>query len=153
MANEIYKEAKKRILAYMSENYPMTEEGKLMKEARKRVRQKKEFYLHFMVYIPTMIFLAAISIFLTPDKWWWFLIPAAGWGLAIFIHYLTVFGIPGIGRLDKDWEAYQVEQEFRKLKYQKEMEEYMKSEFPEGLDGERLELKDLERRMNKDDLV
>ena len=125
----------------------------MMKEAKKRVRQKKEFYIHFMIYIPTMIFIAAMAIFLTPEKWWWFLLPAGGWGLGIFIHYLAVFGIPGIGRLDKDWEAFQVEREYRKLKYHKEMSKFLESDEFENFGEERLELKDLEKRMNEDDLV
>lgn len=153
MANEVYDEAKKRVLGYLTENYPTTEEGKLLKEAKKRVRRKKEFYIHFAVYIPTMIFLAGLAIFLTPQVWWWFLIPGSGWGLAMIIHYLAVFGLPGVGRLDDGWEAYQVEQELRKLKYQKKMEEYMKKEFDDDFEREHLELKDLEKRMNKDDLV
>ena len=155
MADELFNEAKKRILAYMTENFPTTEEGKMLKEAKKRVRKKKEFYIHFAIYIPTMILLTAISIFVTPQVWWWFLFPAGGWGLAVLIHYIDVFGLPGIGRLDEDWETFQIEQEFRKLKYRKEMQEYLTKGLPERAkeEEERLELKDLEKRMNEDDLV
>lgn len=153
MANELFDEAKNRLLTYMTENFPTTEEGRMLKEAKKRVKLKKGFYIHFMVYVPSVIFLIGFALFIIPDQLWVFLLAVASWGLAIAIHYVTVFGIPGVGRLDADWEAYELEKEYKKLKYKKEMENYLKDKLPEGTENEKLELKELEKRINKDDLV
>ena len=153
MAEDIFNEAKKRLSEYISENYPTTPEGKMYKEAKKRVKLKKSYYIHVLVFIPTIVLLAALSIFVTPQVWWWFLIPTAGWGVGLLAHYITAFGIPGIGRFDDGWEAHQLEKEYRKLKNRQEFENYLKEGTALKPEGEKLDLKELEKRFRDDDLV
>ena len=88
------------------------------KEAKKRVKEKKGFYTHFGVYVAVSIFLILINIFTfseEPEIWAQF--PIASWGLGILIHYFSVFGLPGIGALDKEWEEKELEKELDKVRY------------------------------------
>jgi len=141
--------SKGRISSFLEEHFPTTEEGKILKQAKKRVKNKKDFYIHFMVFVPCMIFLAFIAFFLTTEVWWWILFPAFGWGFGLTAHYISAFGFPGIGRFDDGWEAYQLEQEYKKIKAQRDYEAYLK----EGKEPDFLELKELEKRYGEDDLV
>jgi len=142
-------ESKSKVPAFIEEHFPSTEEGKILKEAKKRVKSKKDFYVHFMVFIPCILFLAGMAFFLTPHVWWWFLFPTFGWGFGLVAHYLSAFGFPGVGRFDDGWEAYQLEQEYKKIKAKREFEAYLK----EGRESEGLELKELEKRYRDEDLV
>lgn len=92
----------------------MTEEEAYYK-AKKKVKAKKEFYIHFGVFCATILFLFTIN-FLTSPSFWWFLFPTLGWGIGIVSHYITVFGISGPS--GEDWEDKELEKELRKIKRQ-----------------------------------
>ena len=104
-------------------------EDKLIKKAKKKVKAQKEFYTHVGIYIATIFFLFVLN-WVTSPSFWWFLIPAAGWGIGIVGHYLDVFGFPH--PKGKDWEREALQKEIRKLKAQENPVE----------DGDRLELED-----------
>ena len=139
----------RKVPSFIEEHFPTTEEGKILKEAKKRVKNKKDFYVHFMVFVPCIIFLACIAFFLTPEEWWWIFFPTFGWGFGLAAHYISAFGFPGLGRFDDGWEAYQLEQEYKKIKARRDYETYLK----EGKASDILELKELEKRYGEDDLV
>ena len=85
--------------------------------ARKKVKAKKGFYAHFGVYIATGIFfilMNALTFQEDPEIWAFY--PIVSWGLGILIHYFTVFGLPGIGPLDKEWEDKEIEKELDKVR-------------------------------------
>ena len=60
-----------------------------------------------------------------------------GWGIGIFSHYIRVFGMPGIGVLDQDWEEREI---------QKELKSGQRSNNGEY---EELELKDIDYQRNR----
>lgn len=91
----------------------MTYEQKL-KEARKRVKRKKEFYEHLATYVAISIFLVVLNMVTSPGRWW-FQWPVLGWGMAVLFNYLDVFGVPGVGPMDKDWEKKAVEEELKRM--------------------------------------
>jgi hypothetical protein len=70
------------------------------KEARKRVRTKKEFYEHLTVFSVMSVFFFLLNA-LTAFGSWWFYWPILGWGIGVLFHYFEVFGFPGYTRYVK----------------------------------------------------
>lgn len=122
----------------------MSEEQRVL-EAKKRVKRKKDFYEHFTTYLIISVFLVALNLITSPGRWW-FHWPILGWGMAVLFNYLDVFGVPGIGPMNKEWEEQAIEEELRKMK-----KEGYSSLPPAQKDKEGLELRQLERRRRKND--
>ena len=87
---------------------------KAYKEARKRVKKKKDFYEHFTTYIVMSVFFLLLNLVTAPGQWWFYW-PILGWGFGVVFHYLDVFGIPGLGTLSRDWEERAMEEEIKKI--------------------------------------
>ncbi len=85
-----------------------------IEEAKKRVKQKKEFFEHFRTYAAMSAMFFAINLFTSPGSWWFYW-PIFGWGIGIVSHYFSVFGVPGVGVIDKAWEEQQLEKELRSM--------------------------------------
>ena len=68
----------------------LTEE-QIYEEAKKRVKAKKDFYVHLSVYICVNAFLVIIWAVQTPGGFPWFIFPMGGWGIGIVFHGLEVF--------------------------------------------------------------
>lgn len=101
--------------------------------ARKRVKVKKGFFGHLSAYLAVSIFFLVINI-ATFDGEFWFFYPMLGWGIGLMIHYFSVFGIPGIGKFDADWEEREIMKELnRNRKVYREVDR----------DDDRLILKDM----------
>ncbi|TET67534.1 MAG: 2TM domain-containing protein [Dehalococcoidia bacterium] len=86
-------------------------EEELYREARKRVEEKKGFFMHLAVYICVNIFLVIIWA-ATGDGFPWFVFPLGGWGIGILFHFLGVF----VFTQQTEWERKAVEKEVEKLK-------------------------------------
>ena len=84
------------------------------KIAKKRVAEKKGFYYHLVTFPLVNAFLFGINM-LTSPEFFWFLFPLMGWGIGLVIHYFTVFGFPGKGRLDEEWQAREIEKELHRM--------------------------------------
>ena len=84
------------------------------KAAKKRVKAKKGFYTHLVIYLIVNAFLFAINMLTSPQHFW-FVYPLLGWGVSVAIQFFTVFGVPGTGRLDEKWEAEEIEKELRRM--------------------------------------
>ena len=86
-------------------------EEEIYRQARKRVEEKKGFYIHFAVYIIVNIILVIIWA-TTGAGYPWFLFPLGGWGIGILFHFLGVF----VFSRQTDWERKAVEKEAEKLR-------------------------------------
>jgi hypothetical protein len=84
------------------------------KEAKKKVRTKKEFYEHLTVFSVMSVFFFLLNA-LTAFGSWWFYWPILGWGIGVLFHYFEVFGFPGIPDMSKEWEEQQIREEMKKL--------------------------------------
>lgn len=94
-----------------------TEEQRYLR-AKKRVDNLKGFYIHFSVYVLVNIFISCIIIFgLTHDENLTFAqaikhpgvyMTWLGWGIGVFIHWLSVFGLPSF--ISKDWEDRKIKE-------------------------------------------
>ncbi|RMG87268.1 MAG: hypothetical protein D6714_02725 [Bacteroidetes bacterium] len=91
----------------------MHSEEYYLKKARRRVKAKKGFYVHLGTFVVTNAFLILIN--LLTSRHVWFIFPLLSWALAIGMHYIGVFGIPGIGNLSEEWEEKELEKELRKV--------------------------------------
>lgn len=68
----------------------MATDDELMRKARKQVEDRVGFYVHFAAYLSVN----ALFVFF----WWlagggfpWFVIPMAGWGIGVAVHFVAVF--------------------------------------------------------------
>jgi len=65
-----------------------------MEIARKRVREKLNFFKHFVTYIVVLAFLALVNNMTWSGYQWW-LWPALGWGIGIVSHFFSAFLFKG----------------------------------------------------------
>ena len=71
----------------------MNTEDKYQK-AKKRVEALKGFYTHLTAYVLVNLLLCTINLLTSPDSLWFYW-PLMGWGIAVALHALRVFGIGG----------------------------------------------------------
>lgn len=91
------------------------------RDARKRVKKKKGFYVHLAVFLSVGLFFLLMNI-ATFEGELWFFFPLLPWGVGLAIHYLTVFGFPGSGILTREWEEREMQRELYKRGYPAEEE-------------------------------
>ncbi len=116
-----------------------------IRQAKKKVKKKKEFYQHLMTYVTVNFALLALNLLTSPTALW-FYFPMLGWGIGLMFHYVDVFGIPGFGMLDKNWEEQELEAELRKMKDTDAPQLMEKNE-------QDLELKELRKNYDESDFV
>ena len=82
----------------------MNTEDKYQK-ARRRVEEIRGFYIHLVVYVLVNAFLFLIDITTSPGVFWFYW-PLMGWGIAVALHALRVFGSGGLS--GTDWEERKI---------------------------------------------
>lgn len=90
-----------------------SQDEKLYREARRRVRRKKEFYSHLLSYFTIGLFLTLINWYAFEGHWWvkWVWL---GWGIGIFFHGLSLFKNSLL--FGEKWEEKEVRKELERLK-------------------------------------
>ena len=83
----------------------------LYSTARKKVKEKKEFYSNVASWLSVSFFLFILNFIVTPDFVWAFF-PFIGWGIGVFFHGLSVYS----HAFRKDWEEKQINREIKRLK-------------------------------------
>jgi hypothetical protein len=63
------------------------------RKAKKKLKAKRDFYMHLFAYIGVNILLVIINL-LTSPQYIWFKWPLVGWGIGLLIHALGVFVFP-----------------------------------------------------------
>lgn len=85
----------------------MNEQETRYRNAKKRVEALREFYVHLTVYVLVNLMLFTINMLTSPDSLWFFW-PLLGWGIAVALHALRVFGA---GRLfGKEWQERKIDE-------------------------------------------
>ena len=85
----------------------MSSEERKYQEAKGRVREIRGFYTHLAVYVLVNTFLFLLDITLSPDVLWFYW-PLLGWGIAIVVHAVSVFGFgPWLGQ---EWEEKKIDE-------------------------------------------
>lgn len=103
--------------------------------ARKRIVRKKRFYQHLTLALGVLVFLFLLNLLqffnmfdyrpgmgnreilraVLSFPFWWFPYPTLSWGLLLFIHYCTAFGIPFVGQFDEKWQAEAIQAEMKRI--------------------------------------
>jgi len=89
-------------------------EEEIYKEARKRVEEKKGFFIHLTIYIVVNIVLVIIWA-TTRAGFPWFIFPLAGWGIGVLFHGLGVF----VFSRQTEWDRRQIEKEAERIRQSK----------------------------------
>ncbi|MFC1972338.1 2TM domain-containing protein [Chloroflexota bacterium] len=66
-------------------------EEEVYEVAKKRVKAKRDFYAHLVVYVVVNIMLVIIWAFPAGRGYPWFLWVIGGWGIGILFNFLDVF--------------------------------------------------------------
>ncbi|MCC6726020.1 MAG: 2TM domain-containing protein [Saprospiraceae bacterium] len=119
-----------------------------LSKAKKRVKDKKDFYQHLMSYAIVNTFLFVLNMITSPS-YLWFVFPLLGWGVGLAFHYVGVFGIPGFDILSKEWEERELEKELRRGTRN---ENPVKSN-PSVSKDKHLELKELQKNYDDSEFV
>ena len=84
------------------------EQHELYEYARKRIRQKKQLYFHFIIFFlgSILMFIANRFLNIYPDHKWWI------WGVTIWaflfvFHFINVFITDSF--MNKNWERAQID--------------------------------------------
>lgn len=85
----------------------MNDQDIKFQQAKERVAALRGFYIHLVVYLLVNLLLFLINILTSPASLWFFW-PLAGWGIAIALHALSVFGLSRV--LGADWEERKIQE-------------------------------------------
>jgi hypothetical protein len=91
--------------AYSSEEKKMNEQEIKYLKAKERVTELRDFYRHLGVYVIVNLGLFLINMITSPETLW-FIWPLMGWGIAIVLHALRVFG----GAFGSNWEEKKIDE-------------------------------------------
>lgn len=116
------------------------------KEAKKRVKRKKEFYKELATFVVISLFLLFINVFSSPYYLWalWAIVP---WGVGLLIKGIKIVS----SSKTSQWEQNEIRKELRAM-----------GKDPDDYVDDQLELRDLEKEeveypsskgYNKSDLV
>ena len=85
----------------------MNTEERKYEQAKGRVKEVRGFYIHLAVYVLVNTFLFLLDITMSPDVLWFYW-PLLGWGIAIVVHAVSVFGFgPWLGQ---EWEEKKIDE-------------------------------------------
>lgn len=85
-------------------------DAEIYRMARKRVKQKRKFYTHFMSWLVMSVFFILLNLF--TSEFFWAVFPILGWGVAIAFHAIKVFSFT----YGDEWEHREIEKEITKIK-------------------------------------
>lgn len=124
-------------------------------KAAKKVKAKKGFFHHLIVYACIIGMLYAIMHFENNGEILPVIIVGLTWGIGLASHYFKVFGTDHLEILgiNSNWEEEELEKELKKLERKRELKERIRDEKNLLDDSESLELKEIEKRTLDDDLV
>jgi len=83
-------------------------------EAKKRVKELKDFYRNLITYAAVNIFLIIINLITSPNRLWFYWVTIF-WGIGIVLHASKVFILKG-KFLGKNWEEKKIKEIVEKEK-------------------------------------
>lgn len=78
------------------------------KEAKKRVKELKDFYKNLLTYVGVNILLITINLITSPGRLWFYWVTIF-WGIAILLHASKIFILKG-KFLGKEWEERKIKE-------------------------------------------
>ena len=107
----------------------------IYKKAKKRVRDKRKFYSHFVTWGVMSFFFIMLNLF-TSD-FFWAIFPILGWGIGLAFHGIKVFS----SSYGEDWEEREIKREMERIR----KNSYWKSRFEEDAGENQLNLKSIKQ--------
>ena len=77
-------------------------------EAKKRVKELKDFYKNLLTYVGVNILLITINLITSPGRLWFYWVTIF-WGIAILLHASKIFILKG-KFLGKEWEERKIKE-------------------------------------------
>lgn len=91
----------------------MNDQFELYENARKRLKQKKRLYNHFILFLVCSVFFIIINKVLNVgEPYDWFVWAIIGWLFLFTLHFINVFFTNSF--MDKEWEHKQIEKLVKK---------------------------------------
>ena len=90
---------------------PLSDE-EIYRQARKRVEEKKGFFVHLIVYSMVNLGMILIWAFAAGGGYPWFVWILGGWGIGLVSHFLGVF----VFNKTSGWERRQMDAEIARIK-------------------------------------
>ena len=87
-------------------------EAQIYELAKKRVDQKKGFFIHLIIYVIVNIGLVLIWAFVAGGGFMWFFFPLVGWGIGVLFHYLGIF----VFSKQSEWDKKAIEKEIERIR-------------------------------------
>ncbi len=84
----------------------------LRERAVKRLKKRRDFYTHLLVYLLVNGFLVAIWAITTAPEFFWPVFPMVGWGIGVVMNAWDTFR-------DEDFREAQIQHEMRRLERQR----------------------------------
>lgn len=76
--------------------------------ARNRIRQKKNVFIHFMIFLVGSLFLYIVNKILALDEADdWYVWAITGWAFLFIMHFIKVFITDSF--MNKNWERHQID--------------------------------------------
>jgi hypothetical protein len=80
----------------------------LRDRAIKRLKKRRDFSAHVLVYVLVNAFVVAIWALTNPDGFFWPILPMAGWGIGVVMNAWDVF-------LNDEFDEEQIRREMERL--------------------------------------
>jgi pilus assembly protein TadC len=80
----------------------------LRDRAIKRLKKRRDFSAHVLVYVLVNAFVVAIWTLTNPDGFFWPILPMAGWGIGVVMNAWDVF-------LNDEFDEEQIRREMERL--------------------------------------
>jgi hypothetical protein len=77
----------------------------LREQALKNLKKRRDFHAHLLVYVLVNSFLVVIWWLVTPDTFFWPVIPMAAWGVGVVMNAWEVYFGEDFGEDDIDREV------------------------------------------------
>lgn len=106
------------------------EQHELLENAQRRIKQKKNLFAHFVIFLIASVFLILINKILKYGETYdWFIWVITAWAFLFVIHAFNVFVTSKI--MGKDWERAQREKLVAKQKRRiSELQKEIETDFP-----------------------
>ena len=106
------------------------EQHELLENAQRRIKQKKNLFSHFVIFLIGSVFLVLINKILKYGETYdWFIWAITAWAFLFFIHAFNVFVTSKF--MGKDWERLQREKLVAKQRQRiAEIQKEIETDFP-----------------------
>ena len=85
-----------------------TRDEVLRDRAIKRLKKRRDFFAHLLVYVLVNAFVVAIWALTNPDGFFWPIFPLAGWGIGVVMNAWDVF-------LNDEFDEEKIRREMERL--------------------------------------